>query len=195
MAESAQRAPDPVVPAPSGRAHRWEALGVIIASLVGLLALLVSGYTANIQRQQVRAQVWPYLFVAYQDQEQKLTVFNKGVGPAIVRSVHATVDGKPQRDWAHLFVATGLSDADFGMSTLSGSVLSPGDAVAVVQIPDAATYADFRRAMSAHVLLDICYCSTLGECWVFEDRHPPDRSLVRPTAECPVLPEGKAFRD
>ncbi|MGH8155426.1 MAG: hypothetical protein ACREP0_09375 [Rhodanobacteraceae bacterium] len=43
------------------RGIRWDAMAAIIASLVGLLALIVAGYTAYIQRQQVRAQVWPYL--------------------------------------------------------------------------------------------------------------------------------------
>lgn len=46
----------------------WDAVAAIIAAFIGLLALLVGGYTAYIQRQGVqteitgvRAQVWPYL--------------------------------------------------------------------------------------------------------------------------------------
>ena len=35
--------------------------GAIIATLVGFCALCVSGYTAYMQRQQVRAAVWPIL--------------------------------------------------------------------------------------------------------------------------------------
>ncbi len=37
-------------------ASRYDA---VIATLVGFLALCVSGYTAYMQRQQVRAAVWP----------------------------------------------------------------------------------------------------------------------------------------
>lgn len=148
---------------PVDRRHRWDAFGVIIASLVGLLALLVSGYTAWIQRQQVRAQVWPHLTVAYQDSGYKLTVFNKGMGPAIVRSVRVTVDGKPQPDWERVLGALGLPVADYGHSTIAGTVLGPGDALSVVVFPDEPAYARFRRAMSAHGLMDICYCSTLDE--------------------------------
>jgi hypothetical protein len=40
------------------RASRYDA---IIATLVGLCALCVSAYTAYVQRQQVRAAVWPIL--------------------------------------------------------------------------------------------------------------------------------------
>jgi len=37
-------------------ASRYDA---VIATLMGFLALCVSGYTAYMQRQQVRAAVWP----------------------------------------------------------------------------------------------------------------------------------------
>lgn len=40
------------------RASRYDA---VIATFVGFLALCVSAYTAYMQRQQVRAAVWPIL--------------------------------------------------------------------------------------------------------------------------------------
>src|SRR5947208_17061452 len=40
------------------RASRYDA---VIATLVGVCALCVSAYTAHVQRQQVRAAVWPIL--------------------------------------------------------------------------------------------------------------------------------------
>ncbi len=92
------------------RARNWDALAALIAALIGVLALLVSGYTAYIQRQQVRAQVWPYLLVGNYDPERAIGVLNKGVGPAIVGSVQVFVDGKPQRTWKQVFAALGLPD-------------------------------------------------------------------------------------
>ena len=44
-------------------ASRYDA---VIATLVGLCALCVSGYTAYMQRQQVRAAVWPILGIRHQ---------------------------------------------------------------------------------------------------------------------------------
>ena len=41
-------------PAPKKRTE-WNAVAAIIAALIGLLALGVSGYTAMLQREQVRA--------------------------------------------------------------------------------------------------------------------------------------------
>ena len=188
-------APDEAPPPAADRRHRWDAFGVTVASLVGLLALLVSGYTAWIQRQQVRAEVWPYLFLAFQDPDQQVTVFNKGMGPAIVRGVKVTVDGTPQPDWDHAFAALELPDTDYQPSTISGVVLSPSDAVALLQFDDKSAYTRFRKAMDAHLLIDICYCSTLDECWKFEDHHPPVKPEVRPMDRCPRLPATEAFRN
>ena len=41
--------------------HRASRYDAVIATFVGLCALCVSGYTAYVQRQQVRAVVWPIL--------------------------------------------------------------------------------------------------------------------------------------
>jgi hypothetical protein len=52
----------------SGEKHHgreWEK-GAVIASCIGWLALVVSGYAAWIQRQQVRAQVWPNIVLGYE---------------------------------------------------------------------------------------------------------------------------------
>ena len=60
----------------SGRESRgqrnWDGVAAIVAALIGFLALLVSGYTAYIQRQQVRAQVWPYLLIGYADFDRSI---------------------------------------------------------------------------------------------------------------------------
>lgn len=177
------------------RQRRWDALGVIVASAIGLLALLVSGYTAYVQRQQVRAQVWPHATIAYQDQERRLSIFNKGVGPAMLRTVRVTIDGKPHRDWASALAALGLSGAGYGHSTVSETVLSPGESLPVIVFDDPAIYARFRQGMNARGRMDFCYCSTLEECWTFEDRRPPAKPVVRATAQCPTPSASDVFTD
>src|SRR5689334_17738839 len=92
----------------SKRARDWNGVSAVIAALIGLLALCVSGYTAYIQRQQVRAQVWPYLEPGISGSKRELLLFNKGVGPAIIEGVQVLVDGKPQRNWNAVFRALGL---------------------------------------------------------------------------------------
>ena len=70
-------------PVPETRgASRYDAL---IATLVGFLALCVSSYTAYMQRQQVRAAVWPILEFDSNNGPIQFTLANKGVGPAIIK--------------------------------------------------------------------------------------------------------------
>ena len=59
-----------------GREIRYDAIAAVIATLVGMLALLVAGYTAYIQRQQVRAQVWPWLVAGNNDNDRSSEVLN-----------------------------------------------------------------------------------------------------------------------
>jgi hypothetical protein len=196
VGESAQDPVDRQAPEPRpGPRQRREGPGVVIASLIGLLALLVSAYTAYIQRQQVRAEVWPYLFIAYQDLDHRLSVFNKGMGPALVHGVRLAVDGRPQRDWEHALRALGVEAGDFGHSTFSGAVLAPGETLPVIILPDGETYLRFRKAMDAHGSLDYCYCSTLDECWIFQDRTPPAKPVMHEVSECPRIPDAEAFID
>ena len=78
-------------------ASRYDA---IVATFVGFLALCVSGYTAYMQRQQVRAAVWPILqFDSSNAPDIHFTLANKGVGPAIIRDVILKVDGQPVKNW------------------------------------------------------------------------------------------------
>src|SRR6266550_3568621 len=78
------------------RASRYDA---VIATLVGLCALCVSAYIAYVQRQQVRAAVWPILEFDSSNAPIHFTLANKGVGPAIIRHVIVKVDGQPVRNW------------------------------------------------------------------------------------------------
>src|SRR3954463_6873142 len=86
---------------PTRGASRYEAL---IATLVGVCALCLSGYTAYMQRQQVRAAVWPILeFDSSNAPDIHFTLSNKGVGPAIIKDVIVRVDGQPMRNWNEVF--------------------------------------------------------------------------------------------
>jgi|ERR1700730_372311 len=76
-------------------ASRYDA---IIATLVGFCALCVSGYTAYMQRQQVRGAVWPILEFDTSNGPIQFTLANKGVGPAIIKHVVVKVDDQPVKN-------------------------------------------------------------------------------------------------
>jgi len=183
------------------RAIRWDALAAIIASLVGLLALIVAGYTAYIQRQQVRAQVWPYLISGNNDLTQSLVVNNKGVGPAVVRTVQLWVNGKPQSDWNRVVANMGLPPHQFFQATINHDVLSPGEELQIIRFPDKALWQRFKAAASNRMAMDICFCSTLGECWISSNKNliePPSMPLqlkVEAVDRCPQLPPAEVFNN
>lgn len=174
-----------------GREIRWDAAAAIVASLVGLLALLVAGYTAYIQRQQVRAQVWPFLLGGYSGGNKELIWINKGVGPAVVRNVEVTIDGKPQANWSSVFQTLGLKRPDFYQSTLNDNVVSAGEKVDWLQFANQADYDQFKH-VEHRLHIKVCYCSTLGDCWLSDSARDNDRT---PIGECPALPQSKQFQD
>jgi hypothetical protein len=186
-----QRSVDSVAP---GRRSR-DGAAALIAAMIGVLALFVSGYTAYVQRQQVRAQVWPYLLVANYDPEFSIKVLNKGVGPAIVQSVQVWVDGKSQHDWKQVRAALGLPPTSLLTATLSNNVVSANETVPMMVFPDQESYRGFRDAARARMGMAICFCSTLDECWLYSDRKPDVRPTQSSVEHCPRLGLDDAFDD
>lgn len=185
----------------AGRPRRnWNALAALLAALIGFLALLVSAYTAYVQRQQVRAQVWPHIELAWSDTRQALLAINKGVGPAIVRSVQVQVGGHARKDWRQVLASLGVpvDSTDFHQSTLDGSVLAPDETLVVLQIPDRAQYLRFATPARRRMRIDACFCSTLGDCWHtgLGDHHDAGaRVRVAASGMCPALPAADQFND
>jgi hypothetical protein len=180
------------------RASRYDA---VIATFVGVCALCVSAYTAHVQRQQVRAVVWPILqFDSSNAPDIHFTLANKGVGPAIIRHVIVRVDGQPVRNWKEaLERILGPGEHLGSESDMSGHVLAAGESMTVFTPRDAENNPlNFDRSNPlwvklnkdrGRVTVEICYCSTLGECWTLhasglmpstttETRRCPSRSAT-----------------
>jgi hypothetical protein len=174
--------------------RNWNALAAVIASLIGLLALCVSGYTAWIQREQVRAEVWPYLQTGISPSQREMNLSNKGVGPASVRRVRMFVDGKPQRTWPQAFDALGLHDlSDTPASTINGIVITPGESIQQINLPEAEDFARFYTRYP-RIQLAICYCSALDECWMYDEREKSAEARRRQVDACPAAGADE-FRD
>ncbi len=43
--------------------------------------------------------------------------------------------------------------------------------------------------------IEICYCSTLGECWIYSDRTQGVRASNSPVDRCPRVADADAFND
>ena len=174
-------------------ASRYDA---VIATFVGLCALCVSGYTAYIQRQQVRAAVWPILqFDSSNAPDIHFTLANKGVGPAIIRDVILKVDGQPVKNWREaLERILGPGEHHASESDMSGRVLAAGESMTVFTPRDSENNPlNFDKSNPLWVKMnkerfrvtaEICYCSTLGECWTLRGSGMTP-STTTETRRCP----------
>lgn len=189
----------------------WDAVAAIIAAFIGLLALLVGGYTAYVQHQGVqteikgvRAQVWPYLEIGDSGIEAnganniaggKLIAVNAGVGPAIVRSVEIFVNGKAEPDWIHVFKAANFHPNNTSFSTLNKSVLPPGKTLSFLEIHGQRDWSKFKFKLYNDIVIRTCYCSTLGRCWQSTlDFKAPIRQ-GEPVNSCPTAQNSVQFVD
>jgi hypothetical protein len=182
-------------------ASRYDA---VIATLVGFCALCVSGYTAYMQRQQVRAMVWPILyFDSSNDPDIHWTLANKGVGPAIIRHVIVKFDGQPMTNWIEVYEKlVGPREPHYSESDMSGRVLSAGESMTVFTPwgPDGKpiTY-DKSNPVYNHmnedrfrIEVEICYCSTLGDCWMLRGGGKTTNTTTQ-IRRCP-RPSASSFR-
>jgi hypothetical protein len=141
--------------------------------------LAVSGYTAYVQRQQVRAVVWPILEYSTSNEPfLRLSLANKGVGPALIRRVVLKVDGRPVANWQDaLQKLFGGRHYRFSFSTLNSRVLSAGESIDILVPRDAedrpltatseSNSLGFQMNQErGRVSVEVCYASTLGDCWV-----------------------------
>jgi hypothetical protein len=155
-------------------ASRYEAF---VATFIALLAVCVAGYTAYMQRQQVRAAVWPILeFDSSNSPDIHFTLSNKGVGPALIRHVVVKVDDQPVKNWREAMEKLlGPGEHLFSESDMNGHVLAPNESMTVVTPRDASNnplIVDKSNPLwvtmnkeRVRVSVEICYSSTLGECW------------------------------
>jgi hypothetical protein len=177
-------------------ASRYDA---IIATFVGVCALCVSGYTAHVQRQQVRAAVWPILEFDNSNGPIKLTLANKGVGPAIIKHVIVKVDDQPVKNWSEaLEKLLGPGEHRYSESDMNSRVLSAGETMTIITPEDAENNPiNFDRSNPVWVKLnkerfrvgvEICYSSTLGECWTLRASGLKPSSTTM-TRRCPTTSE------
>ena len=179
------------MPAEAKRGRDWDAYAAVIASFIGILALAIAGYTAYVQRQQLRAQIWPHLQLEYSSMNRDFHAINQGTGPARVTAMRVAVGGVVVKTWAQVEQAAGGSgDRSLVISSWLSKAVVPADkefvfARAADSDPSRALVDTLlprgRHAMS----VTVCYCSVLEDCWVTaldveDDETPGSR------ASCPI---------
>jgi hypothetical protein len=175
-------------PPPQRTGPDWDRITAVAAVLIGLAAVAVSAYTVLLQREQIRAEVWPRLGFYYAGVEGEFRLANKGVGPAIIETVQVTVDEMPVRDWAEATTRLGLEDPGQLYSSLDGAVLSPGEHVSYLMPSTPQAFAEIRRE-AGRIAVTVCYCSALRDCWLIESRG----DTLREVDSCPAVDPALRF--
>ncbi len=158
--------------------QHFETVGSITAIVVGVAALFVSFDQSRVMREEIRASIWPALqvdgFASLEDGTLAigLNVQNAGVGPALVERVTIRHDDDPVEDLDALRTLM-PPDADLSRTTLTGRVLAAGASVRPFELRYPAEETDDAIEVLNRLLsrwsAEVCYCSTLGQCWVAGD--------------------------
>jgi hypothetical protein len=176
---------------PRKRGHR-DLIAAITSGFVGALALGSSLYNVYLQRQQVSAAVWPSLEWTMTPGDNGLVfgVANRGTGPAVIKTFVVQVDGKKMRSWPEVFRAllhTGGTEPD-DMSDLRRTVSAGGELTAV-RITDRFSVLHTAKERR-RLVFDVCYCSTLDDCWRL---HVADARNQSTTVVSTCPPEAEPF--
>jgi len=170
-----------------------QAFGTIAAALAALIALFVAWDQGRVMRQEVRASVWPALQVqGFVDTEgggleMGLNVENAGVGPALVERISVFQNNELVTDLDDL-EARMQADVDLSFETASGRIIAAGDSMQPFsvrfedpsqlmadgeEVTPRAAAAIITRAWRA----EVCYCSSLGDCWVSDTTTNPPAAI------------------
>jgi len=152
---------------------RIDLLIAICALLISALTAAASLYQTRVIANQLSSSVWPYLGISVsRDIETghlSLSIENDGLGPAIVRTVVLTYDGKPVHDLDSFFKLSlrTIKHAHFAMTTSGlspGQVIRPGQSDNFIDVTSPVVAPLIAKAFG-HARLTVCYCSLLEECW------------------------------
>jgi hypothetical protein len=178
------------------RSRRGEMFAIAASGLAGLLSLLVSTYNVYLQRAQVRAQVWPNVEWLYngRDGAYEQVLKNTGIGPARVAGARVSIDGKPFDTWANLMpevlghnplLRDGIEFGG-GYSQIHGRTVPAGTELSAMKV----SVVDGPQAQAKHQALvdafdrvrtEICYCSALDDCWLFDNQEG-----TKAVSKCPM---------
>ncbi len=153
-----------------------EMLVGVSAVVIGVCALGVSLYEAQLMREEQRSAVLPLVELSrsyYTSGENtdrwrlKINIGNVGIGPARVRDFVVRVDGVPHVSWQRAMQALLNREAPipYGHSTINGRTIPPDTDIVIFDL-NAPELASELAAQFDRLELEACYCSVFDECWV-----------------------------
>src|SRR5579884_2044849 len=171
--------------------RRWytepDTFIALAALVVSISAVAVGIYETSLQRHHDEAEVWPHVEITtyVTPKGAKIAAVNTGVGPAIVRSITVTVDGRPMHNWNEVLTAlTGHVPTMMDNSTIADHALRAGDQSELLGVGIANLPQPFWQSMR-RVAITICYASVFDEQWTVTDPHLGESTVWRSVKSCP----------
>lgn len=159
------------------------AFGVVIISICALVVSIrqttIMGEQRALMHEQAKAAVWPRLEMGISKthsretraiEDYKISVSNAGVGPAIIKYVRVSYDGKVSDNWWHLFKNFNLPDSVplfISNSRISQNILRAGEANQILKLGDNLPLAQAFYEHSDKIKFEIYYESIYGDMWKY----------------------------
>jgi len=159
-----------------GNGNKVEFLIAVCALVTSLIAIWVAWDQSRVMRAQQHGMVFPVLqadgFVSTKEDIVSIGVSleNSGVGPALLGSVIASVNGE-EISTLESFRPTLPSGFQISWAGVAGRAIAPGNKIDAIRLEwDRAeiTQQQLNTAVTEWSQLDLefCYCSVFERCWV-----------------------------
>ena len=153
-----------------------DMLVAVSAVFIGVCALVVSLYEANLMRAEQRSAVLPILELSrsyYVNEDRPdgewrldLQAENVGIGPAQVLDFRVTVDGVSQPTWSAAMSALLRRNTEvrFGQSTINGRTIPAERMVTMFSLSSTELASEIVENFD-RLEFEACFCSVFDECW------------------------------
>ena len=163
---------------------RWISLSAVI---IAGCAFFFSFYQGCTIREHNRLSVRPLVMIsgAVNERGSGWKLSNAGLGPAIVRWIEVTVNGRPVKNWKEFGKEVGLPESfEFRYwYPARATVIPPQHSGELFWVPPGPAD-DALRSTTAKITIRMCYCSIYDESWLASGG--PN---VPPWRPCPPEPE------
>lgn len=144
-----------------------------VAVGLSVFALIISIVEVTFTRDELRSQAWPYIEIenAYSSDGFTMTVSNKGVGPAKVRSLALILDNMPIQNFDEAILKTVGKENAFSFDVYKTSnpapgVMSSNESVTLFEVPWEPRTELLLENWRGRFNVQVCYCSIFEECWL-----------------------------
>jgi hypothetical protein len=184
--------------------HRWfditASVCAMVVSFASLYLAIHHGHVmtemAEANARMVTATSWPRVSFSTsnvdstgQTPQIRLTLTNKGIGPARIEGMELSYDGKPVAGAEALLNACCSNDKGAALqrwiSSANGEILRPGEEKNFLRFNKVADAQQWARLadLPAKIAVKVCYCSVFDECWVTQSS---TQKLAERVRACPT---------